>query len=482
MAARAVSIRQRGQAIGLAPATALVALAVYWLTIAPDLSWANAATDGGELITASVTLGISHPPGYPTYVLLGKLFSFLPIGPVAFRYNLFSAICAAGAAALLAVAIVRFWGQRVRPLTAASSALAFAFLPLVWSQALVAEVYALNLLLLAAFLLAWSSGTRPFLAGACLGLALTAHLTSLLILPAALLGSGHQRGRVAGGIVAGLVPLLLLPALAQGNSPVVWGWPETWRGWWWLVSGQLYAANVQFPPAGERLSALLMALAFGPALVAAGEGRQVTRGRMDWTGTRVRVCLLGATAALYVLFAALYATPDAAVLLLPALLLLALLVAPTLQRLRFVAPFVPLALVVAGYSTQTLAGEIGPRPAAEALLAAAPRNALLLTPGDRTIFTLWYFHHVEGQRPDLRLADASLFAFDWYRARLAALYPELHVPAEDDLEALQRLNEKERPFCRVSLLTSPLPPPDAHRGAVSGVAKTPTMICYEAPN
>jgi len=33
--------------------------------------------DSGELITASSTLGIAHPPGYPLYVLLGKIFSIV---------------------------------------------------------------------------------------------------------------------------------------------------------------------------------------------------------------------------------------------------------------------------------------------------------------------------------------------------------------------------------------------------------------------
>jgi hypothetical protein len=130
----------------LAALTAAVALAVYAPTVARDLSWAGAATDGGELITASFTLGVPHPPGYPTYVVLGKLVSLLPLGTVAFRYNLFSAVCAALAAGLLVAAIRAHWGGRVRPVTAIAAALAFAWLPLVWSQAVVAEVYALNLL------------------------------------------------------------------------------------------------------------------------------------------------------------------------------------------------------------------------------------------------------------------------------------------------------------------------------------------------
>jgi len=44
--------------------------------------------DAGELITASYLLGIAHPPGYPLYTELGKLFTFLPFGNIGYRVSL----------------------------------------------------------------------------------------------------------------------------------------------------------------------------------------------------------------------------------------------------------------------------------------------------------------------------------------------------------------------------------------------------------
>jgi len=467
--------RPAHERIGLfANAAALVALAVYRITLAPDLTWANAASDGGELVTASVTLGVAHPPGYPTYLLLGKLFGLLPLGTVAFRYNLFSAICTAVAVGLLAAAIHEFWRPRVRPIVASAVAMVFAFLPLVWSQAVVAEVYSLNLLVVAAFLLAWSR-RRAAATGVLLGLALTTHLSSAVLLPAALLGARRPH-RMAAGVLAGLTPLLLLPWLARGDSPVVWGRPDTLAGWLWLVSGRLYAANLQFPPASDRLAALLRALSFGPASLTVA-----ALGRRHRPAFEMRTALLAGTVVLYGLFAATYATPDSAVFLLPALLFVALLLAPSLNRLGSAALLLPLALITTGYSGQSQAQEAGPRAAAQALLTALPPGAVAWTPGDRSIFALWYFQHVEGLRPDVQLVDASLFAFDWYRARLAALNPQLRVPAADDLAALQRLNETGRPFCAVSLDTGPSPLPAAGSG-IPGTAITPQIICTEAPH
>ncbi|OQY48284.1 MAG: hypothetical protein B6242_02695 [Anaerolineaceae bacterium 4572_78] len=69
----------------------LIPLLAYSLTLAPDITWANYGMDGGDLIVASYMLGVPHPTGYPTYILLSRLFSEIPFGSIAWRYNLFSA-------------------------------------------------------------------------------------------------------------------------------------------------------------------------------------------------------------------------------------------------------------------------------------------------------------------------------------------------------------------------------------------------------
>ncbi|MDX1607691.1 MAG: DUF2723 domain-containing protein [Candidatus Spechtbacterales bacterium] len=61
----------------------LVVFGVYLYTAPPG---ATNYADSNELITASYILGVPHPPGYPLFVLLGKLFSLIPFGTVAYRY------------------------------------------------------------------------------------------------------------------------------------------------------------------------------------------------------------------------------------------------------------------------------------------------------------------------------------------------------------------------------------------------------------
>ena len=49
-------------------------------------------------------LGVAHNPGYPLYILLTHAFSYLPIGSLAYRINLFSALCGAIAVWLMFLA------------------------------------------------------------------------------------------------------------------------------------------------------------------------------------------------------------------------------------------------------------------------------------------------------------------------------------------------------------------------------------------
>ncbi|MDH7486280.1 MAG: DUF2723 domain-containing protein [Anaerolineae bacterium] len=187
----------------------LIAAAVYGRTLARTLTWRHDSADGGDLIAAAATLGVPHPSGYPTYVLLARLFlQALPRGEPAFRVHWLSALSGAAAAALLALSSVetqpapagrpspsggqRTW-QSAASFCAVSAALLFAFSPLAWGQATIAEVHALNVLFVAALfwlLLRWRARGSVWLALAAAflyGLSLGNHLTVLLLLPAVLL-------------------------------------------------------------------------------------------------------------------------------------------------------------------------------------------------------------------------------------------------------------------------------------------------------
>src|SRR6185295_13854795 len=81
-------------AAGIASA---VVFLLYVITLAPS----TAMWDTSEYIAAAYILGLPHPPGNPFFVLLGRVFSILPIGPtVAMRVNILAALCSATSAAM----------------------------------------------------------------------------------------------------------------------------------------------------------------------------------------------------------------------------------------------------------------------------------------------------------------------------------------------------------------------------------------------
>src|SRR5919109_2322646 len=117
-----------------------VALALFAL-YAASAPRTVALEDDGLFILASYYLGIAHPPGYPLFTLLGKLATLVPIGSVAYRVHLLSALFGALSCALLWMcARVLAEGR----LPAYRAAFALGLSPVFWSQSIIAEVYTLN--------------------------------------------------------------------------------------------------------------------------------------------------------------------------------------------------------------------------------------------------------------------------------------------------------------------------------------------------
>lgn len=167
----------------------LTALGVYLRTLYPGLVGDG---DTPKFQYVGAILGTPHNPGYPLYLLVSHAFSRLPFGTLAWRINLLSALAAALAVALLYVVQRRL--DVSRP-SAAAAALAAGFAPVFWSQATLAEVYALAAALLMAVVaatLAWGRGAPPrstarlLVAIGLASLALGHHLTIVFVAPALL--------------------------------------------------------------------------------------------------------------------------------------------------------------------------------------------------------------------------------------------------------------------------------------------------------
>lgn len=116
----------------------LIVLAAYLVTAPRTIT---SYGDSASLITNAFLLEPAHPPGYPLFIILGKIFSFIPIGSVAFRLSIMSSFFGAMTAAIV-YKILRLLG--LRAVISLVSSLIVAFSYSIWLYAITPEVFVLN--------------------------------------------------------------------------------------------------------------------------------------------------------------------------------------------------------------------------------------------------------------------------------------------------------------------------------------------------
>jgi 4-amino-4-deoxy-L-arabinose transferase-like glycosyltransferase len=208
---------------------------VYLRTLSPGI---YPVADTPKFQYLGRVLGTAHSPGYPLYILWTYVWSYLPIGSLAYRMNLFSAFWGAVAAALM-FGVCRATGCGRLP--AASAALSLAFGRIFWSQAVVAEVYMLASAQMAGLLLTlirWDQTGRRlwlYLAGAVLAMSLAHHYTAVMALPGMVLFVCLSRqvrafrewrviATMAGLLLLGAAHYLFIVVRTRQGAPAVEAW------------------------------------------------------------------------------------------------------------------------------------------------------------------------------------------------------------------------------------------------------------------
>ncbi|MEK7477395.1 MAG: DUF2723 domain-containing protein [Candidatus Coatesbacteria bacterium] len=395
--------------------------------------------DSPELLAAAATLGNSHEPGTPPWLLVGRLALLLPAGGPAFRVNVAAAACAALAAVWLgslAAAILRTWGR-----SDATARWAGVFVTLVWGfsdtfwwQAGIGDKYpALYLGCVAVLWAAWKTtaegGLRPLLGLALLlGLGLAHHPFVFFAVPAAACGvvsalpGERRRARLLGlGLVLVVLPLsvrVMYPPVRAG-ADLDWGDPRTS----FRLERYLTAARYRPPepdplrPAlegpvrtgsrlflrltGEELPWLILAAA--PAGLALGIARSTL-----WTVAVPWVVVLNLAFAIHTpMKVARWYGPAWAVLVLFAGLGVGVLAG--LLRRRRAAAVVAATLAVLGGGWQAGRGLdrndfsrwYAAHDYARNILSSLPPGAVYLGRGDDDLFPLWAVRFAEGDRADV---------------------------------------------------------------------------------
>ncbi len=278
----------------------IAAFALYLKTLAPAVG----PTDSGELTSAVWSFGNAHPPGFPFFLIVTHLFTWLPLGSIAVRTNIASAFFSAVACAFVALAaaeillmardvkaqveekrskkkqrIDRSAGRTLRSDPARESAprgfsrlvialimlttgLLFAFSRTIWQFATVTEVYAVNSALMAGVawgMLRWARtrSVRWLYAAALLfGFGLCVHhvtigtgAIAIAVLITRVGGFNFWRTRTTliGALLlaAGLLVYVYLPVAAARKPVINWGDPASLSAVWDHVTGKQYRAYIK---------------------------------------------------------------------------------------------------------------------------------------------------------------------------------------------------------------------------------------------
>ncbi len=462
----------------------ILGLAFYVATMCRTVHW----WDSGELAANARVLGIAHRPGFPLYILVGRVFGLIPFGEYFYRINFISAASAAASLAILGYIWIRQsirWAKTEATWTILLAGMlalaAMAGTYSYWIQAVRTEVYAPNLILVALLLAcAWRAradleagkpgATRWFCgAGFLAGLGLCLHnATFASVLPAVAIYFVYITRRHSAGLkvwfaagllfVLGLSVYLYLPVRALQNPPLNWGWVRgvISPGWSAVAATDSYSYIAQISAVSLTRNLKEIAILFvdqlqwGLIVIA-------LLGVVLWWRSAKRWALLclGIIAG-NVLVTAILVTDfsetnaDIHGYLLPAFAAITLLIAGGLlqilqllesvsrrflptpaarQILRAAAVFVLTLLVIApGIIYSPYCNLSGNRLAydfgTESTANLQP-GAIVFLAGTNWDFVLRGLQYVEEWRPDLTVINRDLMPSAWYRHWLFTQHPEL---------------------------------------------------------
>lgn len=428
----------------------LASFAVYLFTLAPELTF----WDSGELIYGAVTLGVPHSPGYPSFCILGRGFSLIPIANAAFRLNLMSAVLSSLTVYLL-YRLVREMGEGTgagAPV-AAVSALSFAFAGLYWGVSVIAEVYTLNTLLLVtviALLYRFDRDKEPayFLTSAfVLGLALATHQSAVFLIPAfivyyAIAGTNLRRPvtvlTVIFLFILGYSVVLYLPVRAAAGPPINIGDPSTRYGLNWVLKWKDNFAMLKLMPA--RVLYLAGNAGFGMVLGAAA----ICAAGVWALRKRPYLLMVAISAATYYAGIVALTAGNQSItrwglqtkFYVPALLLAVPLASSAAYwiigrggrvkgggkvaaaRSTWALMAFPVWLLSTGYSTNDNSRNFFAFDFGTNTLKSVRQDAALLGWGDNGMFPVWYLQGVERYRDDVLVISSELMTHYWYTARI----------------------------------------------------------------
>jgi hypothetical protein len=329
--------------------------------------------------------------------------------------------------------------------------------------------------------------------GLSAGLGMGNHLTTVFLLPVALLvgtviplssdpkakkDSKRKKdarmsidwaslGRRLGWVFAGLLVYTFVLWRAASSAPINWGYAVNLNSLWWLVSGALYQHYAFSVPIGDALLrvgsvAQLLLTQFGAL------GLLVGLYHLFGNSSLSRLSLIsGWVAVTNTIFSLGYASTDSYIYLLPFFLIFAIwigfgvgnITSLLAQQKNWISLGVSAILLasfwgmaIMNYHSIDLSGDHRAEKFEKAVFATLPPQAIVLAKGDYALFSLWYYHFVLKERPDIAVLAEGLLSYPWYIDILHDTYSTLNISLQDVLSQHIAQANPMRPTCAVLII------------------------------
>ncbi len=464
------SLRKDWVRTAIAALIAAFAFLFYMRSASGDLA---AYRDTGELASVCATLSVAHPPGYPSYAIMGKFFNTaLLSGPPAYRTKLMSAFFAAAAAGFF---FLLFRRLGINPLTSAALCLVFIFSKVHWLLAIVSESYTPDLFfILILFYTAYFAKAYPkklFVFAFIAGLSMGVRPTPVLALPSfALIFFTKHSFRLSDYLkaslffLAGASVFLYLPVRSLANPPIDWADPQTLHQFIYSVTRKAYGHGLDkisdFYTLEETFFMQLyiffknLLFQFTPLLFFAGIAG-VVKGVKNNLLIKALFILFILTGPFFLFISKMPANPHALVIVEAAYLIpfacFFVFAAYGIKKIPAVYS-AAIILLCASWLLFMNEGELNhrrdffARDWAENVFTSAPQGSAVVLRKDVQLFSLWYENIARGKRSDSLFLAQGMMRAPWYRKQLlrrgGVILPEPAIAGDDFFKKFISLNEK----------------------------------------
>lgn len=460
----------------------MLPFAVYMVTLAPSVTF----FDSGEFLTATASLGSAHSPGYPLFLMYAKPFTWMPLGNIAFRINVATAV-SSSLACLMVYILTTSLLRKIKLLederfnlvavkfAGLAAAISFGVTPRLWLQSnhdkpypLLAFISAIIFYLLLQWQEQYREGSeRPSYIYVCTflaGLSMAVHQTIVLLLPAwflmIVLTDWRMITRIKELVLATAFALLgfsvhlYLPLRALSNPLLNWGDSKTIDQFLWHFLRKGYPTE---PPVRDIALLWAQIRAFNVSREFTWLGAVFTLLGLVYLWRRNRTVLIAylvSVAVFLLVIVGYFNTPMEVIFLTeefftPLYLLTAVIIGVGLFSLlgyairtarlpeRIGAPVygvvavlfftLPSALCAVNYFENDQHNNYIAFDYASNSLRSLPQNAIMFTWGDSGAFPLWYLQGVERMREDVDLPHTPHLVFGWYLDSMPRLFKDSNL-------------------------------------------------------